>query len=74
MAITTTVSELSSITLLREDECENCGGTFDKYNCCDSCSEGHDDCEINECFDCLERAMDKAENLMDADRDREMML
>ena len=52
-------------------ECE-CGGTFDQYDCCSDCDLGHDDCEINECFACFERSMDKAELYADLARDEEM--
>jgi hypothetical protein len=55
------------------DECE-CGGTFDQYDCCSDCSMGHDDCETNECFACMERAMDRAERWADMARDEEMGL
>ena len=45
-----------------DDECE-CGGTLDEYDRCDSCDSGHDDCDANECFPCLERAIGRAESM-----------
>ena len=45
-----------------EDECE-CGGMLDEYDRCDRCDSGHDDCDANECFPCLERAIGRAESM-----------
>lgn len=40
-----------------------CGGTYDEYDRCSDCSNGHDDCSSNECFACLERSIDRAERM-----------
>lgn len=60
-----------SIELIQEqqadaEECE-CGGEFDEDDKCDSCSNGHDDCEAQECFACFERAVDRAERMAEGD-------
>lgn len=49
-----------------DNECD-CGGEFDEDDKCDSCSNGHDDCEAQECFACFERAVDRAERMAEGD-------
>ena len=47
-----------------DDECD-CGGTYDEYDRCSDCDNGHSDCEIQECFPCMERAISRAEDMYD---------
>lgn len=49
-----------------DDECE-CGGTYDEDDRCSDCSNGHSDCEPNECESCFERAIDRAERMAEGD-------
>lgn len=53
---------LASYEPAQDDECE-CGGTYDEHDRCSDCSNGHQDCEANECFSCLERSIDRAESM-----------
>lgn len=46
---------------LDDDSCD-CGGTYDEYDRCSDCTNGHDDCEVQECESCFERAIDRAES------------
>lgn len=50
-----------------EFECE-CGGTYDELGRCNGCENGHSDCDPQECFDCLERAIGRAEDAAEGER------
>jgi hypothetical protein len=49
-------------------ECTDCGGTLDEYERCSDCTFGHDDCDVQECFDCMERAIGRAEDAWEGER------
>lgn len=68
---TTLIQEM--VAASREAECEDCGADMEDDRCT-SCTFGHDDCETNECFACMERAIDRAEHWADMARDEEMGL